>query len=221
MSKLDAVKEKLATLRARLGEKTDKIGFLRTWKEKRAKAAAAGPKAADPHSLSAIYRDGSTGTRLQVIAFYLFVLIAVVSAGSLVKKIVVKMRSTAANDEMRKDISQAVTDLTRKKVEEAEMLALGQFTTNIFTGEAAGAKLMNIDLWIRVSDPGTATLVNTRNEVFREKTMDALNDLYVRKVNLLSAEGKTEAREKIRSSLNSALKHGKVEEVFIQNLVVE
>ena len=221
MSKLDALKEKLSGLGAKLGEKTDKVGFIRSWKEKRAKAIPAALKAADPHSLAAIYREGGTGTRLQVLAFYLFVVVAVVSAGSLFKKVAGKMRSSPANDQLVTDITHEFSESKRKHDENAQMLALGQFTTNIYVGPPEDAQIMSIDLWIRVSDPKTAATVSDRNEVFREKTMDALNDLFVGKVNLLLEEGKVQAKEKIRSSLNTALKVGKVEEVFIQNLVVQ
>jgi hypothetical protein len=220
MSKLDGLKQKLAGVRAQLAEKTDKIAFLKVWKEKRAQKAAATPKAADPHSLSAIYREGGTYTRLQVIAFYVFVLVAIVSAGSLVKKIAMKLRSSTANEQLQQDISHGLAENQRKKAEEAEMVALGQFTANLYAG-SQGEKTMSIDLWLRVSDPDTAAQVNNRNEVFREKTMDALNDLFVRKVSLLEEAGKIEAKEKIRLSLNSALPKGKVEEVFIQNMVAE
>jgi flagellar basal body-associated protein FliL len=81
--------------------------------------------------------------------------------------------------------------------------------------------MMSIDLWVKVSDPSSAAVVNGRNEVFREKTIDALNDLFSRKVNLLEEAGKAEAKTKIRDALNTALPAGKVEEVFIQNLVVQ
>jgi flagellar basal body-associated protein FliL len=221
MSKLDALKEKLAGVRAQLAEKTDKIGFLRAWKEKRAQAAAAGPKPPDPHSLGAIYRDGGTGTRLQVIAFWLFVAIAVVSAGSLFKKMAVKLRSSSANEQVKKDISEGLEKIKEKKIEDAEMLALGQFTTNVYVGPPEDTKNMSIDLWLRVSDPGVAAQINNKNEIYREKTLDVLNSLFARKVSLLQDAGKTAAKDQIRESLNAVLKNGKVEEVFIQNLVVE
>ena len=101
------------------------------------------------------------------------------------------------------------------------MLALGEFTTNIYLGPPEGKKVASIDLWIRVSDPEVASFVRSRSEVFREKTSYALSELFDSKVNLLRSEGKLEARERIREALNSALKTGKVEEVFIQNLIVE
>lgn len=221
MSKLDPIKAKIAALQAQIAEKTDKIGFIRAWKEKRAQAAAAGPKPPDPLALSSIYRDGSTGTRFQVLAFYLFVVVALVSAGSLAKKVLVKMRSSKANQEMAHDISHGMAEIKQKKLEQAEMLSLGQFTANIYQGTQEEGRMMSIDLWLRVSDPNVAAEINNRNDVYREKTMDALNELFVGKVNMLQEDGKAQARDRIRDSINSALKSGKVEDVFIQNLVVQ
>ncbi len=89
MSKLNALKEKLSGLQAKLSEKADKIAFFRKWREKKAAASVtAGDKAqasGDPASLGAIYREGSTLTRAQVILFFVFLVISVVSAGSLAK----------------------------------------------------------------------------------------------------------------------------------------
>ncbi|MGZ3651570.1 MAG: flagellar basal body-associated FliL family protein [Bdellovibrionota bacterium] len=221
MSKLDALKEKLDGLRTQLREKTDKIAFIRSWRENRAKKLAAPPKPEDPHSLSAIYREGGTGTRLQVLAFYLFLVVAIVSAGSLIKKMAGKMQNSAAHEKMVTDFSHELAESKRKHEEDAQLLSLGQFTTNIYVGPPEESKMMSIDLWIRVSDPQTAGIVNDRNEVFREKTIDALNSLFQEKVNLLQEEGKKAARERVREALNTALKAGKVEEVFIQNLIVQ
>jgi flagellar basal body-associated protein FliL len=219
-SKLSALKEKLTEFHARLTELTEKIGFIRNWKESRETAATAGPGAPDPLSLSSIYREGSTGTRLQVIAFYIFVAVALLSAGSFMQKILFRMRNAAGHEQLTKDISKGFADLQHKKMEEAEMLALGQFTSNIYSGQDEN-RIMSIELWIRVSDPATATIINSRNEVFREKVSSTLSSLFVRKVNLLQETGKVMAREEVREALNSALKAGKVEEVFIQNLVVQ
>jgi flagellar basal body-associated protein FliL len=63
--------------------------------------------------------------------------------------------------------------------------------------------------------------VNDRNEVFREKTGDALSTLFNEKVEVLTEHGKDITRERIRAALNEVAKPGKVDEVFIQNLIVQ
>jgi flagellar basal body-associated protein FliL len=87
--------------------------------------------------------------------------------------------------------------------------------------ENQSEKMMTIDLYVRVSDPQTGTMVNDRNEAFREKTGDALSSLYNEKVELLTEHGKDVAKERIRATLNQITKPGKVDEVFIQNLIVQ
>jgi flagellar basal body-associated protein FliL len=220
MPNLNALKEKLTSLKAALVEKTDKIATLRSWREKNAApdAAAKGPS---PHSLGAIFREGATGTRLQVLAFYLFILVALVSAGSLMKKLADKMRSSDANEQLRKDYSHEFSEAARKAKEKNDILALGQFTANAYTSSKEEAKMMRLDLWIRVSDPETAATINAKNALFRDRTMGALHDLFTEKKSLLGEAGKAEAREKIRETLNASLQKGRIEEVFIQNLVIE
>jgi len=177
-------------------------------------------KAPVRHSLGAMYREGNTGTRLQVLAFYVFVLIALVSAGSLFMKVANKMRRSTANEQLKKDYTNEFAEVRRKAIESADMISLGQFTATGYVG-AQEEKMMKMDLWIRVSDPAAATAIDTKNEIFRDKTMDALNNLSVAKVNLLTEAGKTAAREQIRAALNSALKQGEVKEVYIQNLIAQ
>ena len=86
MSKLNEIIEKIKGLQTQLSEKVDKITFIKKWREKRTGAA----KKLDPTSLSAIYREGSTGTRIQVLVIYAFLFVALISAGSLVRKIIIK-----------------------------------------------------------------------------------------------------------------------------------
>jgi flagellar basal body-associated protein FliL len=223
MQKLDELKDKLSGLKAKLLEKTDKIGFIRAWREKAQKAEATPlvPKAPAPHSLRAIYRDGGVGTRLQVLAFYIFVFVALVSAGSLLKKVFLKMRSSNENEKLQQDFSHEFSEARRKALEKTDLLSLGQFITNAYVGPPKDAMMMSVDLWIRVNDPEASFMIESKNLIFRDKTMSAFNDLFVNKVNLLTDEGKAKAKEKIKEALNSYLKKGEVEEVFIQNMIVQ
>ena len=226
MSKLNALKEKLAELKAKLSEKADKIAFFRKWREKRTAASSAeGSKAAheaNAASLGVIYREGSTLTRAQVILFFVFLVISVVSAGSLAKKVLVKLKTSGEHEKIKAEYSQGFAEVQRKHLEKAEMIALGQFTANTWVGPPKGAAMMSVDLWIRVSAPEAAAAVNGRTVVFHDKAMDALDSLYREKVSLLTEAGKMRAREKIKGALGQSLPHGtSVEEVYIQNLVVQ
>ncbi len=221
MPNLSALKDKFSGLKAKLVEKTDKIAFIKKWREKSAAADANAAKYASPHSLSRIYREGSTGTRLQVLAFYFFALVALVSVGSLLKKVSGKLRSSQANEELKKDYSNELAEMQRKALEKAEMISLGQFTANAYVGPPQETRMMSVDLWVKVSDPDVAAVINAKNDLFRDKTVDALNNLFAAKVNLLTGEGKSAARDRIKESLNTALSKGKVDDVFIENLIVQ
>ena len=226
MSKLTVLKEKLAGLQAKLSEKADKIAFFRKWREKKAAAPApAGaqtPGDTDSASLGAIYREGSTLTRAQVILFFVFIVISVVSAGSLAKKVLVKLKTSGEHEKIKAEYTQGFAEVQRKHLEKAEMIALGQFTANAWVGPPKGEGMMSVDLWIRVSDPKAAAAVNGRTAVFHDKAMDALDSLFREKVSLLTEPGKARAREKLKEALGQSLPHGTaVEEVFIQNLVVQ
>lgn len=223
MSKLDALKDKLNGVKATLAEKADKIAFIKSWREKAA-ASAGSPAAAkprNPYSLSSIYKEGSTFTRLQVLMVLVLSLTALASTGILVKKIAGKLKSTSEHEQIKQDYSNELSEMKRKHLEKAEMLALGQFTTNAYAGEGE-VKMMTIDLWIRVSDPSTAAVVDGNSTVFHDKAMGALSALYVNKVNLLTEEGKNRAKNEIKAALGEALPAGhSVEEVFIQNLMLQ
>ncbi len=227
MPNVNEWKAKLVGLKNKLLEKTDKIGLLRAWRANAAPATeenpenSASPKKNNLYSLNSIFREGSTATRLQVLAFYLFILIALVSAGSLFKKMADKMRNSGAGEKLNKEYTHEFSEAMRKAAEKNDMLALGQFTANAYSDSSSEAQMMRLDIWIRVSDQGTASMITSKNEIFRDKTVGALNELYMEKVSLLEYSGKIEAREKIKEALNSALKNGRVEEVFIQNLVVQ
>jgi flagellar basal body-associated protein FliL len=224
MPNLNAFKDKLSALKTKLMEKTEKIGFLKRWRERSATETTEAPATQRPghsYSLGSIYREGSTGTRLQVLAFYVFILVALVSTASLLNKVAGKLRSSDANTQLKKDYTNEFTEARRKVLEKADMISLGQFSATAYVGPPKESMIMSVDLWVRVTDPDAAHAIDTMNEVFRDKTMDALNELFAAKVNFLSEEGKIMARDRIKASLNTALKKGAVEEVFIQNLVLQ
>lgn len=221
MPNFNALKEKLDAFQAKLLEKTDKIGFIKKWREKSAQAEANAAKYASPYSLNRIYREGSTGTRLQVLAFYLFIAVAIFSGASLLKKLSGKLRSSAANEQLKEEYSSGLAEVQRKALEKAEMISLGQFTASAYVGPPEETRMMRLDLWVKVSDPDAAAAINNTNDLFRDKTVDALNNLFASKVNMLQESGKATARAQIKDALNTGLKKGHVEDVFIENLIVQ
>jgi flagellar basal body-associated protein FliL len=57
--------------------------------------------------------------------------------------------------------------------------------------------------------------------VLRDRTVDALNELYAQKVNLLTDQGKETAKKKIRGFLNEIVPKSAVEEIYFHNLVIQ
>lgn len=223
MSKLDAFKEKLSSLKTQASEKADKIEFVRKLKEKlAARSANASSKPPDPTSLSAIYKEGTTLTRAQVLLFLVLAVISIVSAGSLAKKILVKLKTSSEHEKIKAEYSHELSELKRKSEEKAELVALGQFSANAWVGPPRNEALMSVDLWVRVSDTKAAALVEDQSSIFHDRAAEAFYSLYKEQVNLLTEEGKAKAREKLKASLTKAMPHGSaVEEVFIHNLIVQ
>jgi flagellar basal body-associated protein FliL len=217
MSKLDALKTKVATVRSQLAEKTDKIPLLKSWKASREEAAKRGP---DPLSVGQIYRSGGVGTRLQVILVFVFAGAALYFTYRAGHKIVSGLRSSHANEELKKEISHGLEETQHHAQEEAKVVSLGQFTTNAFGGPS-GEGMVNMDVWLRVSDPAAAAYVEQNSARLNDVTMDALNAAYHRRVNFLSEEGKEAVKQEILTALNKTMSRGKVEDVFFHNLVVQ
>jgi flagellar basal body-associated protein FliL len=217
MSKLDELKTKVATVRSQLAEKTDKIPLLKAWKASREEATKRGP---NPLSVGELYRSGGVGTRLQVILIFAFAGAAVFFTYRAGHKIVSGLRSSHANEELKKEVSHGLGEIQHHAQEEAKVVSLGQFTTNAFGGPS-GEAMVNLDLWLRVSDPTAAAFVEQNSARLNDLAMEALNAAYHRRVNFLSDDGKETVKQDILAALNKAMNHGKVEEVFFHNLVVQ
>lgn len=217
MSKLDELKTKVATVRTQLAEKTDKIPLLKAWKASREEAAKRGP---DPLSVGQIYRTGGVGTRLQVILVFVFAAGAVYFTYRAGHKILSGLRSSHANEELKKEVSHGLEEIQHHAQEEAKVVSLGQFTTNAFAGKT-GEGMVNLDLWLRVSDPTAAAFVEQNSTRLNDVAMEVLNSAYHRQVNFLDEAGKETVKQDILTALNKEIPKGKVEEVFFHNLVVQ
>lgn len=216
MSKLDGMKDKITQLKAGLAEKLDKLPFLKKVLAKKPESSA-GPSGI---SLSGIYRDGGVATRLQVILFYVFLFSALASAGLMTKKIWSKLGSSHENEQLKKEYSHGLEELKHKAEEKAEMLSIGSMTVNAYVGEGRQA-MVKIDVWAKVSDPAVAGMADKQDLIWHDKTLNALNEIFEKKVNLLQEDGKEFAKKTIKEALNKEIAHGKVEEIFFHNLVIQ
>lgn len=215
MAKLDALKEKIGGLKQKLTEKFHSIPlFQKILKKEEVK------KGADPHSIGVIYQSGGVFTRLQVILVFLLAAAAVASLGVVAAKIKGRHHAKSENEKLAADYSQGLEAMKRKMEDNASTLSLGQFVISAYVGEDKTAS-MGLDIWIRVSDVEAANFVQGHEIVLRDKSMDALNEIYMQKVNLLTEQGKETGKRKIRDFLNRAMPTGKVEEVFFHNIIVQ
>lgn len=221
MAKLDALKEKLAGLRQKLTEKIDSIPFLKKMLAKPAPAAdtTVSPARSGDASLGKIYRGGGTLTRLQVLGFFLFLSGAMLASAFVAKRVFVKLRDSG-HGAPAEEVTHGIGDIKRRMEENASVLSLGKFTVSTFVSEKRETA-MGIDIWLRVSGVDAANFVQSHEVVLHDKTMDAMNELYMQHVNLLTEQGKEAAKDKIRDFLNQAIPKGKVEEVYFYNMVVQ
>jgi hypothetical protein len=224
MSKLDAIKNKLAAIREKALEKVDKIAFIKKWLEKKAPSpspnAPEKKKAPEAHSLGEIYRQGGTGTRLQVLLVFTFGLAALIATGLAIKKMASRFRSSVEHEKIKKDYAKEFEDFSKRVQTNASVISIGSLTINAYVGEGKSS-LMSLDLWARMSDPQAADFAQKNDLILHDKALDALNDLFLEKVNLLSEQGKVTARNRIIEKINRVLPKGKVEEVFFHNLVAQ
>lgn len=220
MAKLDALKEKIATLRAGLLAKLDKIAFIKKLREKQAQAAQSSSVAPSSSSLGTIYRDGGVATRLQVILVYMLAIAAIgftVHAG---RKVLKRVSSSKAHEELKKDYSTGLSEMNAKVVENANLISLGKFTSNVNSADGK-VRLIAVDVWVRVSDPHTADFAQKNETILHDKIVEALELVAQENVDPLTVEGKNILKSRMMESLNHAFPKGKAEDILFQNLVVE
>lgn len=221
MAKLDALKEKLNTLRAGITEKLDKIAFIKKLRERKnqqPKSAESSPGSS--YSLGSIYREGGTGTRLQVITVYILAVAAMAATFHVGSKMLRRLKSSEQHEQLRKDYSSGLAEMSQKIVENANLISLGKFTSSAYNGEGK-TSMMAVDIWIRVSDPDTADFAQKNEAVMHDRIVDALDVAYREKIAPLTDDGKNAAKSRIMEALNEVLPNGKVEDVLFENLVVQ
>jgi len=219
MAKLDALKLKLAATKAALSEKLDKIAFIKRWREKSA-ASTGTSSPSSSSSLGAIYREGGVGTRLQVILFFVFAVAALAATVHTGRKMWKRVSSSAGHEELKKDYSVGLAEMNAKVVENANLISLGKFTTNLQSTEGS-SKFMAVDIWIRVSDPATADYATKNDLIINDRVVDALQHFSRESADPLTAEGKNTLKSRIQESINKSLPKGTAEDVLFQNMVVQ
>jgi len=215
MAKLDALKEKISGLKAKLREKLDKIAFFR----KRGEATAAAPSKPSP-GIGQIYKQGSTGTRLHVILVFVLALASLAATVHAARKMLKHFGKSAEHEQLAKDYSHGFEELSQKAADKARLIALGTFTSVLSAG-GEKKKMMSLDVWARVSDPDTADYLTKNDAIVRDRVIEALGEIAQQPVDPLSEPGKEFVKSKVTESLNNSLAKGKVEEVFFQNLIVQ
>lgn len=221
MAKLDALKEKIAGLKQKLAEKVDKIPFLKKLLTP-APAAVSTPDApARPSSsLGSIYQKGGVFTRLQVLFFFVLVLAALGASAYVGVRIFKRISHSPAHEQLAADYSHGIGEVKRRMEENASVLSLGKFTVSAFASETRKT-IMSIDIWIRVDSVEAANFAQSHEIILHDKAMEALEEIYMQKVNLLTEQGKIAGRERIKELLNRSFPKGHVEEVFFYNIVIQ
>jgi flagellar basal body-associated protein FliL len=220
MSKLAALTEKLGQTRTKITDKLFSLGPLKKWREARAAQAssATGAKAGPHPGLVEIYRQGGTGTRLQVLLVYLFMIAAIGFTGYAGLKMFVRFESEA-HEELKQDYASGFEEINRRVVENANVLSLGEFTAQAFVrGRTVFVKL---DIWIKTSDPQAAEFAQKQDVILHDRVVDALDVLYRAQVDIMTEAGNATAKQRILESLNQAMPKGKVEEIFFHNLLMQ
>lgn len=216
MAKLDALKDKISKAQTSVSDKLDKIALFKKWKEKRGQKAAAPAS----YSLGSIYREGSTGTRLQVIVIYALALAALFFTFQSGRRIFARLGKSVENEKLKADYSHGLEELSQKVVEKASLISMGKFTTNVYQPGKSGGFLV-VDVWLRVSDPSAAEFAQKNETMVYDAIVSAFSQAYKDEVNPLTDEGNEAMKGRVIESVNKLMQHGKAEEVFFQNMIVQ
>lgn len=81
--------------------------------------------------------------------------------------------------------------------------------------------MLSVDIWLRVSDPEAADFATKNEAVIYDRVVDALDQIYRARIDLLNEQGKIEAKSRMLESMNKAFPKGRAEDVLFQNLVIQ
>jgi flagellar basal body-associated protein FliL len=212
-------KEKLQLGFAGLKEKLAKLPLPARWKaqSKESPVINQGPA---PFSIGAIYRSGSTGTRIQVILMFCFALSALFFTGMALRGALSRLSHHSEFEQMSEKVSHDLSAIRDEKAESASIMSLGTFTVNSVLGDGSPG-LVRADLWLKLDSPNAAAWADKNLQILYDGTVEAFNEARLRKASPLDSNGKILVRNLIIEKLNPLFPEGKVVDVFFHNLVAD
>ncbi|MFL5786173.1 MAG: flagellar basal body-associated protein FliL [Bacteriovoracaceae bacterium] len=109
------------------------------------------------------------------------------------------------------DTEAAGEQKTEELVKKENLLTLDSFTVNLASGEGP-RRYVRLDAVLKMSDDAKAPEFEARKPQIRDTIISILNTK--RAEDLLKKEGKSFLKEEIKSSINSFLVDGKVEDIY-------
>jgi flagellar FliL protein len=110
------------------------------------------------------------------------------------------------------DTEAAGEQKTEEVVKKENLLTLDSFTVNLATSGDGPRRYITTDLVLKMSDDAKAPEFEARKPQIRDAIINVLNTK--RADDLLKKEGKTYLKDEIKSSINSFLVDGRVEDVY-------
>ena len=99
-----------------------------------------------------------------------------------------------------------------------DVFFLGDFTTNMATNDRAG-KFVRVEVRLKMSDEDLVDELKDKNIVLRDAVIEAMS---LKRFSQVSTQkGKIALKEDIKTSLNSILADGDIEEVYFTKFIVQ
>lgn len=219
MSKITELKAKI---NASLQVLFLKIPFLRKFAEKaKSKAEASGQaKTIAEPGLGAVYREGSSSTRLAVVFVFIFFGAALYFGG----KFVVGMAKRASQAKILEAGGSVVSGGIAKQIErvhdDAAVVSLGHLATDTIQPNGKHAYL-NVDIWVVCDSPETAKFMEDTGLRVHDLIINVFRAQAEQKLSPITDEGRERTRAEIIKAINKSLEHGKIIDVNFYNLVIE
>lgn len=172
-------------------------------------------------SLASIYRDGSFGTRFGILLVFGLAFIFLYSSTLLGIKIFQRIKASAGNVQIQKEVRSQFEGLNNKVAQSAAIFSIGEITAEAYKPEGNKKGIAKLEVWIRCDNPKTAAYIQTIDVKLRDKIIDSLRTLAHDEVDLMDTEGKDQGKEYIRAELNKYLEHGEILDLYFHNFVIQ
>ena len=213
MGKLDALKTKLREALAKVKAKLDSIAFLQKLRP------STEVKAKNPNSFFSILASGNFWEKLQAYSVILLLLIGLSSGSFAGIKLFLRLYPAKALKEQDARYSKGFDNLQDHAREAASVVSIGKILINGYGPQKKG--LLSLDLWARCDSPESAAYAQSNDVMMHDKAIDVLNSLSLQHEDFMNETTKEKARIGIRDAMNTIMKHGKVEDVFFHNLLIQ